>query len=517
MKKNRKWKVFTLIVAASLLIAFLILRSTWVEEQSRSSRDAFLYGTIGTELVPLPVFQILPDMFPDQFQPDGKEAGDWIKQFGFIQGTPGVNEGLPVGFTVSNYLPRTGSPAPVKFVGLGCSACHTSTIRTSERDEGVIVYGMGSTSLDFFGWADALRTAILAEDRLTMRTIREAYEAKYNRSLGILENVTIRFWLSGIRDALKATLPKYDAPFGGKDLRNSEWMPIGPGRSQAFRSLVQIAMDRPGATDRAYSKLPAIYQQGRRESAQFDGGAKDFVLRSALASLGSGSTLETLALPEVLDNIRKASAYSFDLKGPRYSEVFGDSQVDSERSRRGQAVYRQHCGSCHGYPGPGEQWERGERQGEIVLLDEIKTDRYRVSFRYYETVGKAVYDYFPDDHPLNPQGDDLRQEGAIGFINAPLESVFTRAPYLHNGSVLTLAELINLKPRRDVVYRGTNFYDPVDVGLISPEQPDARHYYRFDTSEKGNSNKGHDYPWPHKGLGWDENALKDLLEYLKTF
>jgi len=56
-------------------------------------------------------------------------------------------------------------------------------------------------------------------------------------------------------------------------------------------------MDRPAQPTGLYSKLPAIYQQRSKEWAQFDGGAKNFVLRSALAALGSGSTLQTLAVP----------------------------------------------------------------------------------------------------------------------------------------------------------------------------------------------------------------------------
>ena len=98
----------------------------------------------------------------------------------------------------------------------------------------------------------------------------------------------------------------------------------------------------------------------------------------------------------------------------------------------------------------------------------------------------------------------------------PMDSAFARAPYLHNGSVLTMAELINLKPRRDVFYRGDNLYDPIDLGLIAPDQPDVRHYYKMDTSRDGNSRKGHDYPWPYEGPGWDKAALEDLLEYIKT-
>jgi hypothetical protein len=375
---------------------------------------------------------------------------------------------------------------------------------------------MGSTSIDFFGWADAFKTAILDEQRMNMDTIERTYQEKYGKSLAIVDKVMIRFWLSGIRDALKQTLPKYDGPFSGKDLRNSLLMPIGPGRSQAFQSLVRIALDRPGATDRAYSKLPAIYEQRSKERAQFDGAAKNFILRSALAALGSGASLKSLALPEVVDNIRKASDYTLDLKGPRYAEVFTDLPIDAEKARRGAAVYMEYCSTCHGYPGSDGKWIKGKREGEIIPTDQIGTDRERVTFRYYDMIGKAIYDYFPDDHPLNPQGDDLRQAGGIGLINSPIQSVFSRAPYLHNGSVPTLAELINLKARRNVFYRGSNFYDPVDVGLIAPAEAGARNYYRFDTSEKGDSNKGHDYPWSYRGPGWNEAELKDLLEYLKT-
>ncbi|PYX92792.1 MAG: hypothetical protein DMG67_05860 [Acidobacteria bacterium] len=79
-----------------------------------------------------------------------------------------------------------------------------------------------------------------------------------------------------------------------------------------------------------------------------------------------------------------------------------------------------------------------------------------------------------------------------------------------------MAELINLKPRRTVLYRGANLYDPADVGLLIPDKPDVKNYFRYDTQVYGNGNRGHDYPWPYKGKGWNENELKDLLEYLKT-
>ena len=97
-----------------------------------------------------------------------------------------------------------------------------------------------------------------------------------------------------------------------------------------------------------------------------------------------------------------------------------------------------------------------------------------------------------------------------------MDSAVTRAPYLHNASVLTLAELINLKPRKGFFYRVRNAYDPQDLGYISPQSPTKSIYFPFDTTLRGNSNKGHDYPWPYKGEGWNEEDLKALLEFLKN-
>jgi hypothetical protein len=82
--------------------------------------------------------------------------------------------------------------------------------------------------------------------------------------------------------------------------------------------------------------------------------------------------------------------------------------------------------------------------------------------------------------------------------------------------VLTLAELINLKNRRDVFYRGANTYDPVDVGYRSPQSADTRNYFRFDSAVRGNSNKGHDYPWAYDDPRRNVEELTALLEYLKT-
>ena len=118
-----------------------------------------------------------------------------------------------------------------------------------------------------------------------------------------------------------------------------------------------------------------------------------------------------------------------------------------------------------------------------------------------------------------------------GYYNGPIPGAFLRAPYLHNASVLTLAELVGLEPRRGTFYRGRNAYDLDGVGLKSPEvrppaggaKPgplDDRHYFVFDAGVRGNSNRGHEFPaWGFRpgGPAADEKKkLADLVEYLKS-
>lgn len=485
-------------------------------------RAAFFHGTIGTELVPLPVLTALPALYPQHFQPLGAEAGDWIDQFGFLRADPPREDGLPIGFTVSNHLPRTGAPAPVPFVGLGCATCHTTRIRRSIDDPGVLVVGPGNASLNLFAWIDAFQAA-MREPELDAARIAGSIERTTGNRLTEAESRFIGAWAQAFRDALERNASKYDDPFGHAQSLDPAAVPTGPVRTQPFRTLVRSTLDRPGTTMRVFTKIAPVYMQELQQWAQVDGGVRDLKARSALAALAAGATVENLALPDIAENIVNSTDYTRRLVGPSYIEVFPDlaDALDPDRIERGRRSYLRHCNYCHGHPSGAEGgvWVAGARMGEIVPYQEIGTDPERVTFRHFEELPDKLFELFPPDHPFRFPREDLRP-GPLGrrrgYINKPISSAFSRAPYLHNASVLTLAELINLKPRRSIFFRGRNLYDPNDVGLASPEAPDRRHYFRFDTAAPGNSNRGHDFPWPYRATGWDEAELKDLLEYLKT-
>ena len=81
-----------------------------------------------------------------------------------------------------------------------------------------------------------------------------------------------------------------------------------------------------------------------------------------------------------------------------------------------------------------------------------------------------------------------------GYVAVPLDGVWLRAPYLHNGSVPSLADLLEPPDRRPAQFwRGYDVYDPANVGFVS-SGPEARRIGTLhDTSKPGNSNAGHVY------------------------
>jgi mono/diheme cytochrome c family protein len=99
------------------------------------------------------------------------------------------------------------------------------------------------------------------------------------------------------------------------------------------------------------------------------------------------------------------------------------------------------------------------------------------------------------------------------FESRVLQGIWATAPYLHNGSVPTLADLLNPPAQRPKSFRIGPEYDPVKVGLAA--QQTAFDYTLTTTGcddrSSGTSNCGHEF-------GTTLNAAQKaaLLEYLKT-
>jgi hypothetical protein len=115
---------------------------------------------------------------------------------------------------------------------------------------------------------------------------------------------------------------------------------------------------------------------------------------------------------------------------------------------------------------------------------------------------------------LAAEANGAAQGGEAGLVAAykarPLDGIWATAPYLHNGSVPTLADLLNAPDERPRSFRvGSRELDPVKIGFRS--DPADEGGFLLDTTMPGNSNAGHLY-----GTMLSEKEKAALLEYLKT-
>ena len=106
-----------------------------------------------------------------------------------------------------------------------------------------------------------------------------------------------------------------------------------------------------------------------------------------------------------------------------------------------------------------------------------------------------------------------------GYANAPLDGVWARAPYLHNGSVPTLYDLLTPADHRNggqtTFYTGHAVYDTVNVGFRTDVATTNGHKsFAYVITEPGNSNKGH--TGARYGTELSEEDKRALIEYLKT-
>jgi cytochrome c peroxidase len=170
--------------------------------------------------------------------------------------------------------------------------------------------------------------------------------------------------------------------------------------------------------------------------------------------------------------------------------------IDTTRSARGAQIFQAQCYSCHG----------GDRTWQVVPLAEVGTDPNRVN-----AVTQNAVDAINRMTGTGWTFGHFRKTD--GYLTGLLDGIWLRAPYLHNGSVPTLRDLLTPPAQRPTTFfRGNDTYDQAAVGFVSAlAQEGATKFMRFDTTLAGNGNRGHDY-----GTNLSAADRDALLEYLKT-
>ena len=191
------------------------------------------------------------------------------------------------------------------------------------------------------------------------------------------------------------------------------------------------------------------------------------------------------------------------------------ASVDLARAREGKALFKSNCANCHMprnqtiYP--------ASMLGVDPNRTMVNTSVSRYGLTALVTEACAIYGLNNKGQPgadwCVPQGDWQARvdeyfrdtprrvaEGTNGYKADMLHGIWAQAPYLHNGSVPTLAHLVcaSTRPRRFL--RGNLHYDEALVGFEWVDRPQARYgpndtilIKEYDTSVPSKANTGHTF------------------------
>jgi hypothetical protein len=502
------------------------------------TRESFHFTPQGSQIIPYGWFLVLE-------QADGTRrfaSDENMASYRYLPTAPSTlnPDGLPIGF-VKHVDPQSGSA----YVGLTCAACHTTEI--DYQGTGVFIDGAGTLG-DFNTMFDDLIEALNATatdgvkfDRFADAVLGPKHSAAQAASLHddlVSQTTTLQD-----RSQLNATptvqgFARVDA-FG-----------------VIFNELLAAALDEPSNAQPPVDPVsyPFLWTTAQLDLVQWNGSATNAGLLGPLTRnvgevIGVFGGLELLpgsksGYPSTIDmkNLGELEKWVGELLSPQWP---GDilPAIDAAAAARGQAVYAQHCVGCH------QLIDRTDTNLDIAVnmipASEVGTDPSMATNFADRTglsgalQGTPEYVIAGDDFGPTTSGAAVLDNAVIGAIlnqpfagldaaieeyrqikkaasfnpvsykARPLNGIWATAPYLHNGSVPSLYELM-LPPQERVTtfYVGSREYDPVHVGFVTQQTPGA---FLFDTSLAGNSNQGHAYGGV---LSDDERA--SLIEFLKT-
>jgi mono/diheme cytochrome c family protein len=387
-----------------------------------------------------------------------------------LEGRTGLNARLAYDWTAVE------KPSGVTVVTNNCLGCHAS------RVNGELVVGLGSIAADFTG--DQTSSLTLIRQVLKDPAALAEFEKFAGRISALAPFVRTETIGANSADNIAPVL------YAHRDRETLEWHD-------------DPLMDLP-ETPVVPLDVPPWWRMQKKHAMFYTGSGR-----------GDHARIMMSASSLCVDDIEQATAidayfpdiYAFiqNIEPPRYPFA-----VDETAARKGQRVFEATCSRCHGTYGDSESYPN-----LVVDLDVIGTDPVLATSSSY-LVGPYI-DWFNESF----WGERSRLEPNAGYVAPPLDGVWATAPYLHNGSVPTIAELLNSKTRpgywtrdrgdsRSYDESALGFsYEELDhgqAGLAEEEQAPI-----YDTTLEGYGNGGHTF-----GDVLTESERTSVLEYLKT-
>lgn len=504
-----------------------------------------------------------------------------LARFGFLvdprqQATPQNPGNLPVGFARHK---NAGSND--EFLDITCAACHTGELRFNGQalriDGGSAQHVLPSSVPTLRGgsFGQALVASLastyynpLKFRRFAHRVLGDQYDVQYDQLRQDFKKSLDNFLKVAWNDTHRGLYPTEEGP-GRTDA-------FGRIANASFGDAISPENYRIANAPVDY---PQLWDMWTFDWVQWNGSAQQPMARNIGEALGVGATLaffDSAGQPLQGDARYPSSVRVRDLnlieetlqrlKPPTWPEaLFG--AIDKPLAARGRALFTENCAACH-VPSVSEVNGRPVQQLKMLAVDYIGTDpgtasniadqRYDLSALQWDPAelaqlnvelhpaptepldlrslsvakGLAYVTAFVEEHAYRAAGitptERPRLDGfglPIGvrelraYKARPLAGVWATPPFLHNGSVPTLYQLLSPQYERSrTFYKGTFDYNPRHLGYRTEAFKNA---FLFDTSITGNHNSGHEFRAGKRGNGVIGRGLEPeerwaLLEYLKV-
>jgi len=496
---------------------------------------AFWFGSQGSQIMLESWFMTLEQGASTSLLSD---AG-FLERLGFI-GVQGYK--VPIGFAVD--IDRQSGD---RYIGLTCAACHTARLTIEGRP--AIVEG-GPSMADFSGFLDALvasaASTVEQDDKFKrfadrLRVPPGQYTDLHDRLEKLARNLT---------DRRTQNAPKERYGFGRVD-----------AFGHIFNRVFATAIDAPDNARLADAPVsyPFLWDtpfpmhtkvQWNHSAPNAFGGDLVRNVGELLGVFGVFDLHEDTSrgVPNYpkssvdLEKLRGLEGLVKDLKSPVWpGDLSPRMKINPTLAAEGKSIYEKRCDDCHQPIKRADPLRNAHDNLKAVGTDATMAENH--ARRLSESLRTGILEGRPkllvEKFKAQASGDDIlvhvlagvirgqlgpRDEPArtadervpsiamkapkIGYKARSLNGIWTTAPYLHNGSVPTLDNLLSKERGPGFWISSSNTFDPEKVGLVNQQTEGA---FWFDTTKDGNRNIGHTF-----GTDLKPEQKKALIEYLKT-
>jgi len=551
----------------------------YLDQWSAAERQTYYFTPQGTQVKGLRYDWFTALELP--FSQQRFASPEYLARFGFLvdpaqKASPDNPGNLPVGFA------RHQNPgSSEQFLDITCAACHTGELRFKGQairiDGGSAQHVLPSSVPTLRGgsFGQALVASLASTyynpwkfERFARQVLGKDYDARHEELRKAFKVSLDTFLRVAWNDTHRGLYPTEEGP-GRTDA-------FGRIANASFGDAISAENYRVANAPVDYPQLWDIWTF---DWVQWNGSAQQPMARNVGEALGVGATLsffDAQGKPLQGDARYPSSVRVRDLnkieetlqllKPPVWPEALLGA-IDKPLAAKGRALFSENCAGCH-VPKVVQGPDRPVQQLHMLPIQVIGTDpgtanniadhRFDLTSLQWDPAELAKLEV--QLHPTPTEPLDLSQLSVakgLAYVTAfvenrayrdagvtpaerpaldgfglpigvrelraykarPLAGVWATPPFLHNGSVPTIYQLLSPQDERATTFYKGNFeYDPRHLGYRTEAFTNG---FLFDTRITGNHNSGHEFRAGERGNGVIGRLLQPqerwaLLEYLKV-